>query len=52
MGYFILGLAALLAWLTHIVYCLTIGKWGFLVAGAIFAPIGMIHGVMIWLGVA
>lgn len=52
MGYIIFGLTALAAWLTHIVYCLSMAKWGFLIAGAIFAPIGMIHGVMIWLGVA
>lgn len=40
------------AWISHIVFCLTAGKWGFLIAGAIFAPIGVVHGIMIWLGVA
>jgi hypothetical protein len=38
------------AWLTHIITCLTLGKWGFLIAGAIFFPIGMVHGVGIWFG--
>lgn len=45
-------LAAVLAWLTHVIFCLITGKWGLLIAGAILAPIGMIHGVLIWLGVA
>lgn len=51
------GLAALAivggviaAWLTHVVVCLKAGSWGFLVAGAIFAPIGVIHGVGVWIG--
>ena len=38
-------------WLTHIIVCLTAGKWGFLIAGALFFPIGIIHGVGIWMGV-
>lgn len=44
--------AAAFAWLTHVIFCLITGKWGLLIAGAILAPIGMIHGVLIWLGVA
>ena len=43
--------ALLSAWLTHVVTCLTIGAWGFLVAGAIFFPVGIIHGIGIWIGV-
>lgn len=46
------AIACIAAWLTHVVTCLVAGKWGFLIAGAIFAPIGVIHGFMIWLGVA
>ncbi|UKL14898.1 hypothetical protein [Erwinia phage Gungnir39] len=38
------------AWLTHIVVCLKTASWGFLIAGAIFFPIGFIHGLMIWMG--
>mgnify|MGYP001601773559 CR=1 FL=1 len=38
------------AWLTHIITCLALGMWGFLIAGAIFFPIGIIHGIMIWFG--
>ena len=38
------------AWLTHVVVCLKTASWGFLIAGAIFAPIGVIHGIGIWFG--
>lgn len=37
-------------WLTHLYVCFTAGKWGFLIAGAIFAPVGVIHGWGTWLG--
>jgi hypothetical protein len=45
-----LGLVALGGWLQHLYTCFTLGKWGFLIAGAIFAPVGIIHGWGIWLG--
>lgn len=38
------------SWLTHVVVCLKAGSWGFLIAGAIFAPIGVIHGTGVWFG--
>lgn len=38
------------AWITHIVVCLKTAAWGFLIAGAIFFPIGIIHGIGVWLG--
>lgn len=38
------------AWLTHVVTCLSHAFWGFLIAGAIFFPVGIIHGIMIWFG--
>lgn len=37
-------------WLQHLYTCFTEGLWGFLIAGAIFFPIGIIHGWGIWLG--
>jgi hypothetical protein len=46
----IIGLAGFAAWLTHVVVCLKTGSWGFLIAGAIFFPIGIVHGIGIWLG--
>lgn len=39
------------AWLTHVVVCLSSDQWGFLIAGAIFFPIGIVHGIGIWLGI-
>ena len=50
-GVAIMGLGSLAAWLTHVVICLGAGKWGFLIAGALFFPIGIIHGIGIWFGV-
>lgn len=38
------------AWLTHVVVCLKAGLWGFLIAGAIFFPIGIVHGIGVWFG--
>ena len=49
---FFIGMTCLFAWLTHIVVCLANGLWGFLIAGAILFPIAIIHGIMIWFGLA
>lgn len=43
-------LASFGAWLTHVIVCITDEAWGFLIAGAIFFPIAIVHGVGIWLG--
>lgn len=52
----ILGVGLLIfslgGWITHVVFCLSHGRWGFLVAGALVFPIAIIHGWMIWLGFA
>lgn len=40
------------AYFTHIITCLMAGNWGFLIAGAIAFPIAVIHGILIWIGVA
>jgi hypothetical protein len=40
-----------LAWSQHLYTCFTQGLWGFLIAGAIFFPIGVVHGAGIWLGI-
>jgi hypothetical protein len=44
----IIGLMCVAAWLTHIFTCFGTGLWGFLVAGAIFFPIGILHGIYLW----
>ncbi len=46
----LLGIASAAAWLTHVVVCLKAGLWGLLIAGAIFFPVGIIHGIGIWFG--
>jgi hypothetical protein len=44
----ILGVISLLAWLNHIFTCFSEGMWGFLIAGALFFPIGILHGIYLW----
>jgi putative Mn2+ efflux pump MntP len=41
-------LMPLAGWLTHIFTCFASEKWGFLIAGAIFFPIGIFHGWWLW----
>lgn len=38
------------AWGTHVIVCIKTSAWLFLLAGAIAAPVGVIHGVGIWFG--
>ena len=44
----LIGIACFVAWLTHIFTCFSHAMWGFLVAGAIFFPIGVLHGFYLW----
>lgn len=46
----VLFIWAVSAWFTHIIVCLQDGSWGFLVAGALFFPIAIIHGTSLWFG--
>ncbi len=46
----IIAIAAIPAWLTHVIVTIQSEEWVFLLAGAIFAPIGVIHGFGIWFG--
>ena len=47
----IFGLAFLGMWFTHIFVSLSDEQWGFLIAGAIFFPIAIVHGGGVWLGI-
>ena len=38
------------AWFTHIIVCLKTAAWGYLIAGALLFPIGIIHGIGVWFG--
>ena len=44
----IIGLMCVAAWLTHIFTCFSACLWGFLVAGAIFFLIVILHGFYLW----
>ncbi len=45
---FMLGFAG---WLQHLYTCFTDDRWGFLIAGAIFFPVAIVHGWGVWLGI-
>ena len=47
MGW-IIGLTCLAAWLNHVFTCFSEGLWGFLLAGAIMFPLGILHGMWLW----
>lgn len=38
------------AWFQHLYTCFTEEAWGFLIAGAIFFPVAIVHGAGVWLG--
>lgn len=45
----LLGSAA--AWITHVVVCIKASAWILLLFGCIVAPVGVVHGIGVWLGV-
>jgi hypothetical protein len=47
----LIGIAGAAAWFTHLYVCFTTAKWGFLIAGAIFFPVAIVHGFGVWLGI-
>ena len=48
------GIAAIVSlpasWLTHVFTCFQTEQWGFLIAGAVFFPVAIVHGFGIWFG--
>jgi hypothetical protein len=46
----LLGLTGYAAWLTSIVFCATNGMRPLLITGAVFAPVGVVHGIGVWFG--
>lgn len=38
------------AWITHLIICFKAASWGFLIAGAIFFPVAVVHGTGAWFG--
>jgi len=51
LPFVILALSSIPAWFTHVYVCFTTEAYGFLIAGAIFAPVAVVHGWGIWFGV-
>jgi len=49
-GICLIAVVPFAAWLTHVINTIQNEEWVFLLAGAIFAPIGVIHGIGIWFG--
>lgn len=45
----LLGSAA--AWITHVIACIQHAAWVLLAFGCVVAPVGVVHGVGVWLGV-
>lgn len=45
------ALISVAAWLTHVIVCIKTASWGFLIAGAICAPVAVVHGIGVWFGV-
>jgi len=43
-----IGLTCFIAWLTHVFTCFSQSLWGFLLAGAIMFPLGILHGFYLW----
>lgn len=41
----------LAAWFTHLYVSFTEEAWGFLIGGAIFFPIAVVHGTGSWIGI-
>ena len=46
--YGIVTIICFAAWFTHLFYCFGHAAWGFLLAGALVFPIGIIHGMYLW----
>lgn len=47
----LVSLVGMAAWVTHVVICIQAQAWILLVIGVVFFPVGVIHGIMIWLGI-
>jgi hypothetical protein len=44
----ILLIIMITAWFNHIFTCFREDMWGFLIAGAMFFPVGILHGMWLW----
>lgn len=51
LAFVALILTNLAAWITHVIVCIKASAWVLLAFGCIVAPVGVVHGVGVWLGV-
>jgi hypothetical protein len=47
---FVAAIWVLAAWMTHVVVSIQTAKWLLLLVGAIFFPVGCVHGTGLWFG--
>lgn len=45
-----LFLVTMAGWITHVIHTIQNEEWLLLIAGAILAPIAVIHGIGLWFG--
>jgi len=50
LGWLALAISCVAGWVHHLVICFREGEWGFLIAGALFFPVAVVHGWGRWLG--
>lgn len=43
-------MATVAAWITHVVVCIKASAWILLAFGCIVVPVGVVHGIGVWLG--
>lgn len=51
IGFLAVFVAIVAAWITHVVVCIKASAWFLLLFGLLAPPVGVIHGVGVWLGV-
>jgi hypothetical protein len=44
------ALSLVAAWVTHVIVCIQGSEWILLLFGCIVAPVGVVHGYGVWLG--
>lgn len=51
LAVFALLLGSAAAWITHVIVCIKASAWVLLLFGCFVAPVGVVHGVGVWLGI-
>lgn len=51
IGFFAMIFTPFAGWINHIIYCFEKHEYVLLLVGAVFAPIGSIHGIGLWFNV-